>query len=107
MKSLAKTLAVLMLLVSVASTPVLAFEPGGAKIKGKVTQTVTAGNVVNVAAGFKAKAGLSAASIHNGAEVGGDVKQTVAAKNVVNVAAGFKTTACLELASIGDNPACH
>jgi hypothetical protein len=107
MKSLAKKLAVLTLLVGVASTPALAAETGGVKIKGKVNQELKADNVVNAAVGFKAKAGLSAASIHNGANVGGDVKQTVKAKNLVNAAVGFKTQACMEVASIGDNPACR
>jgi hypothetical protein len=107
MKSMTKTLAVLILLVGVASTPALAAESGAVKIKGKVTQDVKADNFLNVAAGVKAQAGLSAGSIHGGSQIGGDVKQTLKAKNVLNVAAGVKTKACTQLASIGDNPACR
>lgn len=105
--TIGKTLTALTLLVGLGASPALAVEPGGAKIKGKATQTVTAGNVVNVAAGYKAKAGLSAAAVHGGSEVGGDLRQTVAAKNIVNVAAGYQTQACTGLATIGDNPACR
>jgi hypothetical protein len=107
MKSLTNSLAALTLLVSLATTPALAVEPGGAEIKGKVNQNVQVDNAVNAAIGYKAKAGLSAASVHSGSKVGGDVTQTVKAKNLVNAAIGYETQACMSLASVGDSAACR
>lgn len=107
MQSITKSLAALTLLVGLATTPAMAFETGGAKIKGKVEQSVQVDNAINAAIGNKSKAGLSAASVHSGSEVGGDVKQTVKAKNLINAAIGNETQACMSLASIGDSAACR
>jgi predicted nicotinamide N-methyase len=104
---LVQTAVALTALTWLAATPAIALELGGAKIRGNAEQTVTARTVLNVAAGSRAKAGQSIATVHNGAEIRGNLKQTVAARTVLNVAAGSRTTACQEIGTIGDNPACR
>jgi hypothetical protein len=108
MKYISKALATCSLVALLASTPALAVETGGAKVKAKgpVTQTVVAKNITNVALGKGAKAGQSIATIHGGAEVG-KVTQTVVANSLTNVALGKNAMACQAIGSIGDNPACR
>ena len=99
-------LVALVLVLGLACASAFAAEPGGVKVKGKVTQIAVARNVINLAAGKEAKAGLSMATIHGNTDIGGDVTQIAVARNVINLAAGVKTKACLQMATIGDNPAC-
>lgn len=94
------------LVLGMTCTSAFAGQPGGVKVKGKVTQLAVARNVINLAAGKEAKAGLSMATIHGNADISGAVTQLAVARNVINLAAGLKTKACLQMASIGDNPAC-
>ena len=83
-----------------------ASQSGGVQIRGNNEQNVSARTVLNVAAGVRAQAGQSLATVHGGSEIRGNNKQSVSARTVLNVAAGVRSIACQEIATIGDNPAC-